>query len=66
MYRGTTTGPGSELSQSFPADAHTAGLIPDAATNEWFLSLTADGAGLTYYLERHGKPRFRAELRRVH
>ncbi len=31
-----------------------------------FLSLAADGAGLTYYLERHGKPRFRAELRRVH
>jgi hypothetical protein len=38
----------------------------DPFSNEWFLSLAADGPGLTYYLERHGKPRFRAELRRVH
>lgn len=62
MYGGTTRDIGSPDSQSFPADDYTAKLIPEAATNEWFLSLSNDGAELTYYLERHGKPRFRAIL----
>lgn len=65
LYGGTTQSPGSELSQSFPADNYTAGLIPDAASNEWFLSLSANKTELVYYLERHGKPRFRAILQRV-
>ena len=65
FYGSTTTRPGTELSQSFPVDAHTAKLIPDAASNEWSLTLSEDGSKLTYYLERHGKPRFRAELKRV-
>jgi hypothetical protein len=63
-YGGTTQGSGSRLAQSFPADAHTAELIPEASTNEWFLSLNDDVTELTYYLERHGQPRFRAVLRR--
>jgi len=62
MYGGATRAPGTPLSQSFPADAHTAKLIPAAATNEWFLALSEDGTRLTYALERHGKPRFRATL----
>ena len=61
-YGGTTAEPGTALAQSFPADRHTAELIPEAATNEWFLSLDASGQSLTYYLERHGKPRFKAIL----
>ena len=40
-------------------------LVPEAATNEWFLTVTADGQQLTYYLERHGKPRFEATLQRA-
>lgn len=64
MYGGTTAGAGSFLAQSFPADAYTAELIPDAATNEWFLSFSEDASELTYYLERHGKPRFKAVLKR--
>ncbi|MCP3982591.1 MAG: S9 family peptidase [bacterium] len=64
-YGGTTAGPGTALTQSFPADEHTAELIPDAATNEWRLSFSEDGSELTYYLERHGKPRFEAVLQRV-
>lgn len=63
-YGGTTRAPGTALAQSFPADDHTAALIPEAATNEWFLSLSAEGDELTYYLERHGKPRFKAVLMR--
>jgi len=65
MYGGTSATPGTGLSQSFPADDHTAGLIPEAKTNEWFLSLSEDGSELTYYLERHGEPRFRAVLSRI-
>lgn len=65
MYGGTTSNTGTFLSQSFPADDYTAKLIPEAATNEWSLTLTADFNGLTYYLERHGKPRFKAKLKRV-
>lgn len=62
MYGGTTRSSGTARSQAFPADAFTAELIPEAATNEWSLTLNEDGTGLTYYLERHGKPRFKAEL----
>lgn len=64
LYGGVATDPGSPLSQSFPADSYTADLIPEASSNEWFLSFSADGQELTYYLERHGKPRFKAMLSR--
>jgi len=64
MYGGTTLSAGSHLAQSFPADDYTAELIPEAATNEWFLTFSEDGTELTYYLERHGKPRFRAILKK--
>lgn len=65
LYGGTATGPGTHQSQSFPADAYTASLIPEAATNEWILSLSEDGSEITYYLERHKKARFKAILKRV-
>ena len=44
----------------FPADEETATLLPEAASNVWTLRLSPDGEALTYYLERHGKPRFEA------
>jgi hypothetical protein len=62
LYGGTTLNAGSQLKQSFPADAYTADLIPEAATNEWFISFNEEGTELTYYLERNGQPRFRAVL----
>jgi len=65
LYGGTTTFSGTYQTQSFPADAFTANLIPEAATNEWFLSLSEDNNEITYYLERHNKARFRAILYRV-
>ena len=64
MYGGTTQDAGSHLSQSFPADAYTADLIPEASTNEWFLSFKKDSSELTYYLERNGLPRFKAILQK--
>jgi len=62
LYGGIAIEAGSPLSQSFPADSYTADLIPEASTNEWFLSFSDDGQQLTYYLERHGKARFKAVL----
>ena len=62
MYGGKTQSAGSHLSQSFPADTYTADLIPEASTNEWFLSFNKDSSELTYYLERNGLPRFKAIL----
>src|SRR5690606_20758341 len=38
-YGGLADTSGTALSQSFPADAFTAQLIPEAATNKWTLSL---------------------------
>ena len=64
-YGGDASSDGTELSQSFAADAFTAELIPDAATNVWTVSLSEDLQTLTYHLERHAKPRFTAVLNRV-
>jgi hypothetical protein len=66
MYGGTSKRPGTALKQSFPADQYTAKLIPAAASNEWFLTLSPDSRELTYYLERDGKARFKAILFRTH
>jgi ABC-type transport system substrate-binding protein len=65
LYGGLAGKEGTAYSQAFAADAYTAKLIPDAATNVWTLSLSEDGRELTYYLERHAKPRFKAVLKRV-
>jgi len=64
MYGGAARPGGTARSQSFAADAHTVELIPEAATNVWTVSLSEDGTRLTYHLERDGKPRFTAVLRR--
>ena len=53
-------GLGSQL--VFPADRETATLLPEAATNVWTLRLSPDGKTLSYYLERHSKPRFEAQF----
>lgn len=65
LYGGMATEHGSPLRRSFAADAYTAGLIPDAATNVWTLSLSESGDELTYHLTRHDAPRFTAVLKRV-
>ena len=65
MYGGMAVDGGSEYAQSFAADQHTIDLIPAAATNVWTLSFDAENNKLTYYLERHAKPRFKAVLERI-
>jgi hypothetical protein len=62
QYGGDTAAPGSATIQEFPADAHTATLIPAAATNVWTLELRP-GATFAYALRREGtERRFRAEF----
>ncbi len=56
QYGGDTSEPGTATRQSFPADAFTAELLPEAATNVWTITLTP-GERLHYHLSRHGQPR---------
>jgi hypothetical protein len=61
-YGGLATASGTPLRQSFPADAATAKLIPEATTNVWTLELVPEKEQLIYYLERNGQPRYKAVL----
>lgn len=55
QYGGDTKDAGSAQAQAFHADAHTAKLIPAAASNVWTIEL--DGDSFVYRLERPGTPR---------
>lgn len=62
MYGGTTTGPGTETLQEFPADTRTAGRSPRTRTNVWSLALDP-GRTFIYGLDRVGTDRrFRVEF----
>ncbi|GAA4304629.1 hypothetical protein [Nibribacter koreensis] len=63
MYGGHAKPNGTALSQSFPADAFTAQLLPAAATNEWTLQLSSDKKVLSYILKRNGQLRFQADFK---
>jgi hypothetical protein len=56
QYGGDTADQGTALQQSFPADAFTAELLPEAATNVWTITLEP-GERLIYHLTRHDAPR---------
>lgn len=60
MYGGYAKSNNGKNQISFPADEYTAQLIPAATTNVWTLSLDQENKTLTYYLERHNKPRYKA------
>jgi hypothetical protein len=51
QYGGDTRDSGSETSQEFHADAHTADLIPAASTNVWTMAVQP-GRTFTYALRR--------------
>jgi hypothetical protein len=53
---------GGDSFHSFPADKHTAELIPAAATNEWSMVLSKDKKTLSYILKRDGQLRFHADF----
>ena len=60
MYGGWAAPGGTPYLQRFPADAETAKLIPEAATNVWTLQIIPEKQQFTYYLERHDDLRYRA------
>ncbi|HSJ13019.1 MAG TPA: hypothetical protein VK939_01310 [Longimicrobiales bacterium] len=62
QYGGDTRGPGTATTQEFHADAHTAALIPAAATNVWTIEISP-GVSFAYALRREGTDRrFRIEF----
>jgi hypothetical protein len=62
QYGGDTRGPGTTSAQEFHADAHTASLIPAAATNVWTMEVVP-GQRFAYALRREGTDRrFRVEF----
>lgn len=62
QYGGDTRDEGSPTRQRFHADAHTAALIPAAATNVWTVEVVP-GRVFAYMLERTGTDRrFRVEF----
>lgn len=63
QYGGDSAPAGSATMQDFHADAHTAALIPAAATNIWTLGVSSDGTRFTYALRREAEGRrFRVEF----
>jgi hypothetical protein len=56
QYGGDTAAPGTADRQEFPADAHTASLIPAAATNVWTIEVIP-GEAFVYALRREGTDR---------
>jgi len=62
QYGGDTTGPGSAERQAFSADAHTAAVVPPAASNVWTLEIRP-GEMFAYALRWEGfERRFRIEF----
>lgn len=62
QYGGDTRDEGSATTQEFAADAHTATIIPAAATNVWTMSVQP-GSVFAYALRREGTDRrFRVEF----
>jgi hypothetical protein len=63
QYGGDTAAPSTALGLDFHADAHTARLIPAAATNIWTMAVSADGTRFTYALRREAEGRrFRVDF----
>ncbi len=62
QYGGDTADAGSAEKQEFPADAHTATIVPAAATNVWTVEIEV-GRTFVYALRREGaERRFRVEF----
>ena len=56
QYGGTSANHGMPHLQIFPADAHTASILPAASANVWWF--TINETNITYNLRRIGSDRF--------
>lgn len=62
QYGGDSRAPGTATAQEFPADAHTAVIVPAARTNVWTVEVVP-GQRFAYALRREGtERRFRVEF----
>lgn len=61
-YGGYARSGGTGFSQSFPADRETISMLPEGATNVWTMEFDTERQVFVYDLQRHGRPRFRAEF----
>lgn len=64
-YGGYADDSGNEYEQYFPADEHTAEILPEASTNVWMMEYDPDEESFVYALDRNDEPRFRAELKKL-
>ena len=64
-YGGYANHEGDAFRQYFPADEQTADMLPEASTNVWMMEVDLEEQTFTYYLERDGEPRYRAEFERL-
>ena len=64
-YGGWANKEGNALSQSFPADKETHLLVPEGKTNIWNVSYEPKTKVFTYFLTRHGKPRYKAKFKPI-
>lgn len=55
----------TQYKQFFHADNYTFEMIPEAESNVWMLEYNPETQELTYYLERHQEPRYKAVLKLV-
>lgn len=62
LYGGKALDNGTGRSQSFPADEHTAQIIPAAKNNIWTIEFSADKETLTYILKRDGSLRYQSNF----
>lgn len=62
QYGGFADHRGTSFRQFFPADDETREMLPEAATNVWMMEIDLKNQAFIYYLERHDKPRYRAEF----
>ncbi len=53
---------GDNFQQYFPADDATKEMDEAYETNEWMMQVDLEAEKFIYNLERHGEPRFRAEM----
>ena len=62
LYGGYAQKEGTAYSQSFPADEHTAQIIPATRNNVWTVTFSADRQTFTYLLKRDGALRYQVNF----
>lgn len=62
LYGGVADERGTRFHQTFPADAETITMHPEALTNVWSIKIDTLSNSLIYDLKRNNEPRFKASF----